>query len=84
MGGSGVLRHAALYGRGAHGERTGAHTDTVVSISAPARRCYRGAAPTPLLLVHGDRDPYFPLDHPRMLLAAAGHVPADRGDAAHP
>ncbi|GAA3372825.1 alpha/beta fold hydrolase [Streptomyces sannanensis] len=31
-------------------------------------------APTPLLIVHGDRDPYFPLDHPRML-AAAG--PAD-------
>ncbi|QKW11000.1 alpha/beta hydrolase [Streptomyces sp. NA04227] len=29
-------------------------------------------APTPLLLVHGDRDPYFPLDHPRMLAAAAG------------
>ncbi|MFG2402039.1 alpha/beta hydrolase [Streptomyces lydicus] len=163
MGGSVVLRHAALYGRGAHGERTGAHTDTVVSISAPARWYYRGTAPmrrlhravtlpsgrlvsrlvlrtrihpedwdpvplspteaapliapTPLLLVHGDRDPYFPLDHPRMLLAAAdpataelwiepgfghaenaadagllarvaewitGHVPADRGDAAHP
>lgn len=29
-------------------------------------------APTPLLVVHGDRDPYFPLDHPRMLAAAAG------------
>lgn len=29
-------------------------------------------APTPLLIVHGDRDPYFPLDHPRMLAAAAG------------
>ncbi|WP_432013932.1 alpha/beta hydrolase [Streptomyces cucumeris] len=28
-------------------------------------------APTPLLLVHGDRDPYFPLDHPRMLAGAA-------------
>ncbi|MFD5113892.1 alpha/beta hydrolase [Streptomyces sp. NPDC058220] len=27
-------------------------------------------APTPLLVVHGDRDPYFPLDHPRMLAAA--------------
>ncbi|AOP50385.1 hypothetical protein SL103_32670 [Streptomyces lydicus] len=45
MGGSVVLRHAALYGRGAHGERTGAHTDTVVSISAPARWYYRGTAP---------------------------------------
>ncbi|MGE9694997.1 alpha/beta fold hydrolase [Streptomyces sp. CH6] len=29
-------------------------------------------APVPLLLVHGDRDPYFPLDHPRALLRAAG------------
>ncbi|MCF3122059.1 alpha/beta fold hydrolase [Streptomyces arenae] len=28
-------------------------------------------APTPLLVVHGDRDPYFPVDHPRMLAAAA-------------
>ncbi|MEU6406282.1 alpha/beta hydrolase [Streptomyces sp. NPDC046985] len=29
-------------------------------------------APTPLLVVHGDRDAYFPLDHPRTLAAAAG------------
>lgn len=29
-------------------------------------------APAPLLIVHGDRDPYFPLDHPRMLADAAG------------
>ncbi|GAA1901166.1 alpha/beta fold hydrolase [Streptantibioticus ferralitis] len=28
-------------------------------------------APTPLLIVHGDRDAYFPLDHPRALAAAA-------------
>ncbi|NGO70485.1 alpha/beta hydrolase [Streptomyces boncukensis] len=28
-------------------------------------------APTPLLLVHGDRDPYFPLDHPCSLAEAA-------------
>ncbi|MFF2653792.1 alpha/beta hydrolase family protein [Streptomyces sp. NPDC058045] len=28
-------------------------------------------APAPLLIVHGDRDPYFPLDHPRTLAAAA-------------
>jgi pimeloyl-ACP methyl ester carboxylesterase len=27
--------------------------------------------PTPLLIVHGDQDPYFPLDHPRSLAAAA-------------
>nr|WP_242434003.1 alpha/beta hydrolase [Streptomyces sp. CB01580] len=29
-------------------------------------------APVPLLIVHGDQDPYFPLDHPRMLAGAAG------------
>ncbi|MEU2654335.1 alpha/beta fold hydrolase [Streptomyces sp. NPDC007325] len=29
-------------------------------------------APTPLLVVHGDRDAYFPLDHPRTLAAAGG------------
>ncbi|MEV7079507.1 alpha/beta fold hydrolase [Streptomyces sp. NPDC093516] len=109
MGGSVVLRHAALHPGG---------TDAVVSVSAPARWYYRGTAPmrrlhwlvtrpegralgrygfgtrihhrdwdpvplspveavpriapTPLLIVHGDSDGYFPLDHPRMLAAAAG------------
>lgn len=29
-------------------------------------------APTPLLLVHGDADAYFPLEHPQALAAAAG------------
>ncbi|MGW4228398.1 alpha/beta hydrolase [Streptomyces sp. NPDC004980] len=139
MGGSVVLRHAALYtapdtrkfaGKkspagaervgeriGAHEGRTDAHTDVVVAVSAPARWYYRGTAPmrrlhwvvtrpagrlvgrygfrtridredwnpvplspveavplitAPLLIVHGDRDPYFPLDHPRMLAGAAG------------
>ncbi|KOG33136.1 hydrolase [Streptomyces resistomycificus] len=127
MGGSVVLRHAALYGsaEGREGKRegkregrTGAGTDAVVSVSAPARWYYRGTAPmrrlhwlvtrpegrlvgryglrtrihhrewdpvplspveavariapTPLLIVHGDRDGYFPLDHPRMLAGAAG------------
>ncbi|WP_329039521.1 alpha/beta hydrolase [Streptomyces sp. NBC_00178] len=139
MGGSVVLRHAALYtapdsgefagqdqrapgaervgGRtSAHEGRTGAHTDVVVAVSAPARWYYRGTAPmrrlhwvvtrpagrlvgrygfrtrihredwnpvplspveavplitAPLLIVHGDRDPYFPVDHPRMLAGAA-------------
>ncbi|MFE0703060.1 alpha/beta hydrolase [Streptomyces sp. NPDC058872] len=110
MGGSVVLRHAALE-RG-----TGGRTDAVASVSAPARWYYRGTAPmrrvhwlvtrpagrlvgrygfgtrierrpwdpvplppvravpliapTPLLIVHGDRDAYFPLDHPRALAAA--------------
>ncbi|MFE0510623.1 alpha/beta hydrolase [Streptomyces sp. NPDC058964] len=108
MGGSVVLRHAALH----------RDVDAVVSVSAPARWYYRGTAPmrrlhwlvtrpvgrlvgryglrtrihhrdwdpvpvspvqavpdiapAPLLIVHGDRDGYFPLDHPRMLAAAAG------------
>ncbi|MFC9593120.1 alpha/beta hydrolase [Streptomyces sp. NPDC056944] len=110
MGGSVVLRHAALE-RG-----TAARADAVAAVSAPARWYYRGTAPmrrvhwvvtrpagrlvgrygfgtridsrawdpvplspveavpliapTPLLIVHGDRDAYFPLDHPRMLAAA--------------
>lgn len=34
-------------------------------------------APTPLLIVHGDRDTYFPLDHPRSLAAAAGEGNAE-------
>ncbi|MGW0907160.1 alpha/beta hydrolase [Streptomyces sp. NPDC002853] len=116
MGGSVVLRHAALAGA-AHRGRTEARVDAVVAVSAPARWFYRGTAPmrrlhwvvtrpvgrvvgrlglrtrihphewdpvplspvesvpliapTPLLIVHGDRDPYFPVDHPRMLAAAA-------------
>ncbi|MEU0602052.1 alpha/beta fold hydrolase [Streptomyces sp. NPDC006393] len=146
MGGSVVLRHAALYGSrsdarevreaweaweaarkvreearetpGQGQTREVARTDAVVSVSAPARWYYRGTAPmrrlhwlvmrpegrllsryglrtrihhrdwdpvplspvesvplitpTPLLIVHGDRDAYFPLDHPRMLATAAG------------
>jgi pimeloyl-ACP methyl ester carboxylesterase len=113
MGGSVVLRQAALYDR--HGDL---HPDAVVSVSAPARWYYRGTAPmrrlhwlvtrpegrvvsryglrtrihhrhwdpvplspveavpriapTPLLVVHGEQDGYFPVDHPRMLAAAAG------------
>ncbi|WP_406283956.1 alpha/beta hydrolase family protein [Embleya sp. NBC_00896] len=107
MGGSVVLRHAALYDGVA----------AVVAVSAPARWYYRGTppmrrvhfaierpagrvlarfvtrtrispqewnpvplapfeaaaaiAPTPLLVVHGDNDPYFPLDHPRQIHHAA-------------
>ncbi|MEU1557009.1 alpha/beta fold hydrolase [Streptomyces scabiei] len=108
MGGSVVLRHAALPDG----------PDAVVSVSAPARWYYRGTAPmrrvhwlitrpegrllgrygfrtrihhrdwdpvplspvesvpliapTPLLVVHGDSDGYFPTDHPGMLATAAG------------
>ncbi|MFD6323550.1 alpha/beta hydrolase [Streptomyces sp. NPDC058442] len=118
MGGSVVLRHAALGGGGGGGSGEADGPDAVVSVSGPARWFYRGTAPmrrlhwlvtrpsgravsryglrtrihrrnwdpvplspveavpriapTPLLVVHGDRDGYFPLDHPRMLAAAAG------------
>lgn len=130
MGGSVVLRHAALYGKTGSGPglaeaagpeyaaHAGARTDAVVSVSSPARWYYRGTAPmrrlhwlvtrpegrivgrlglrtrihhrewdpvpaspaecvpyiapTPLLVVHGDRDGYFPVDHPRMLAEASG------------
>lgn len=34
-------------------------------------------APTPLLVVHGDRDGYFPLDHPLSLHAAADPATSD-------
>ncbi|WDO07561.1 alpha/beta hydrolase [Streptomyces murinus] len=109
MGGSVVLRHAALHP---------GTVDAVAAVSSPARWYYRGTAPmrrlhwlvtrpegrlvgryglrtrihhrdwdpvplspveavpliapTPLLIVHGDRDGYFPLDHPRMLADASG------------
>ncbi len=34
--------------------------------------CVPFVPPVPLLVVHGDRDAYFPLDHPRSLVGAAG------------
>jgi pimeloyl-ACP methyl ester carboxylesterase len=112
MGGSIVLRHAALIGG----------SDAVVSVSGPGRWYYRGTrpmrkvhwavehragrlvtrtllhtrissgrwdpvpmppadaaarvAPTPLLVVHGDRDVYFPVDHAQQLYDAA-HDPRE-------
>lgn len=41
---------------------------------APAApvECVAQVAPIPLLVVHGDRDSYFPLEHPRALVQAAG------------
>src|SRR4051812_33351526 len=107
MGGSVVIRHAALVGG----------VDAVVSVSAVSRWFYRDTAPmrrlhwaietrlgravtrrflktrvsphgwpvvpeapvevvdrispTPLLVVHGDRDHYFPIEHPQALYDAA-------------
>jgi pimeloyl-ACP methyl ester carboxylesterase len=109
MGGSVVLRHAALHGG----------VDAVISVSAPARWYYKDTppmrrlhwavetrvgrfvlrralrtrispvgwdpaappespvevaariSPIPLLIVHGDRDHYFPVEHAEALYAAA-------------
>jgi pimeloyl-ACP methyl ester carboxylesterase len=109
MGGSVVMRHAALHGG----------VDAVISVSALSRWYYRDTvpmrrvhwaietrlgrlvarralrtrissvgwdpealpespvevvariSPTPLLIIHGDRDHYFPLEHPEALYAAA-------------
>ena len=38
----------------------------------PPLQAVSGIAPTPLLLVHGDRDEYFPIEHFRTLVKAAG------------
>ncbi len=111
MGGSVVVRHAALY----------RNVDAAVAVSAASRWYYRGTpsmrrlhrvvgsrvgravalaargtritsepwseplpleprqaaavmAPTPLLVVHGDSDHYFPLDHAQQLAAGGDHV----------
>lgn len=107
MGGSVVVRHAALHGG----------VDAVVAVSSPSRWYYRGTppmrrihlainhpvgrfvtrtvlktrvspqrwnpipqapkdlvgrlSPVPLLIVHGDRDAYFPVDHAEQLYTAA-------------
>ncbi|MFB6816448.1 alpha/beta hydrolase family protein [Streptomyces sp. NPDC056347] len=41
-------------------------------VPMPPVEAARRIAPAPLLIVHGDRDAYFPLDHPRSLAEAAG------------
>ncbi len=71
MGASAVLRQAGLIG----------HVDAVVSVSGPGRWYYRGTrpiddaaaliAPIPLLIVHGDKDQFFPVDHAERIYAAA-------------
>jgi pimeloyl-ACP methyl ester carboxylesterase len=119
MGGSGVLRHAGLTGRGrVHGFPVREPVDAVVAVSTTSRWFVRDTvpmrrlhwlvetrtgrvvarhgfrvridpagwptlplspvelvpaiAPTPLLVVHGDRDSYFTVEHPRALARAAG------------
>lgn len=122
MGGSAVLRHAALHGTELWPHlgpplRLRTRPDAVISVSATSRWWVRDTermrrlhwlveqrsgravtrtllrtrlarrwdvvpaspievvariAPTPLLLVHGERDEYFPVEHPQALAAAAG------------
>ena len=107
MGGSAVVRHAALHGGAAAVISVSATSRWGVRDTAPMRRLHwlveRRAgrrvtrhllrtrlidrwhdvpespvevagriAPVPLLVVHGDRDTYFSLEHPRALAAAAG------------
>lgn len=121
MGGSVVLRHAALTERG-----TREGSDAVVSVSAAGFWFYKGTAPMrllhtavaspigrgvlrhgfgtrvtstewqepyplspsesasliaprPLLVVHGDRDTYFPLEHARSIVDAARAGADERG-----
>lgn len=44
-------------------------------VPVPPVEAVRSIAPTPLLVVHGDRDGYFPLDHPLSLADAAAARP---------
>ncbi|MEU2247396.1 alpha/beta fold hydrolase [Streptomyces sp. NPDC019224] len=57
---------------GRYGFRTRIHHDEWDPVPLSPVEAAALIAPAPLLIVHGDRDPYFPLDHPRMLAAAAG------------
>jgi fermentation-respiration switch protein FrsA (DUF1100 family) len=43
-----------------------------LTVPPPPVQVVSRIAPTPLLLVHGDRDEYFPLEHFRTLAEAAG------------
>ncbi|MFI0963820.1 alpha/beta hydrolase [Streptomyces sp. NPDC021080] len=54
------------------GLRTRIHHRDWDPVPASPVECVPYIAPTPLLIVHGDRDGYFPLDHPRMLADASG------------
>ncbi|MDX3214293.1 alpha/beta fold hydrolase [Streptomyces sp. ME02-6991-2B] len=52
--------------------RTRVHGKDWDPVPVPPVEAVRSIAPTPLLVVHGDRDGYFPLDHPLSLAEAAG------------
>ena len=53
-----------------YGLRTRIHPRGWDPVPLPPVAAAAALAPVPLLVVHGDRDPYFPLDHPRSLAAA--------------
>ncbi|OKJ99396.1 hydrolase [Streptomyces sp. CB03234] len=55
---------------GRYGLRTRIHDRDWDPVPMPPVEAVPLIAPVPLLIVHGDRDPYFPVDHPRMLAAA--------------
>ncbi|MFF9567730.1 alpha/beta hydrolase family protein [Streptomyces sp. NPDC014685] len=57
---------------GRYGLRTRIDRDEWDPVPLPPVGAAGLIAPRPLLVVHGDRDPYFPLDHPLMLADAAG------------
>jgi pimeloyl-ACP methyl ester carboxylesterase len=57
---------------GRYGLRTRIHHEAWDPVPLSPVEAAGRIAPTPLLIVHGDRDGYFPLDHPRTLAAAAG------------
>ncbi|MEV7057604.1 alpha/beta fold hydrolase [Streptomyces microflavus] len=62
---------------GRYGFRTRIATDDWDPVPLSPVEAVPLIAPAPLLLVHGDLDPYFPLDHPRMLARAAGEGGAE-------
>lgn len=57
---------------GRYGFRTRIHDEEWDPVPLSPVEAAARIAPTPLLIVHGELDGYFPVDHPRMLAAAAG------------
>ncbi len=55
-----------------YGLRTRIHPEDWDPVPPSPVECVPLIAPVPLLIVHGDRDTYFPLDHPRSLAEASG------------
>jgi pimeloyl-ACP methyl ester carboxylesterase len=54
-----------------HALRTRVHHEDWDPVPPSPVECVPAIAPVPLLVVHGDRDHYFPLDHPLSLAEAA-------------